>query len=133
MRHLGPTRDGVVYDAAVLLAGERGDTRMRGLHTKLLRQHIRPVVPSVVLAQAWRGGPQHRLSWLLKGCVVEAFAENAAREVGRLLAASGTSDVVDAAVVVSAASGGHRVVTGDPQDLEHLAAALGVRLAVLAI
>lgn len=51
-----------------------------------LARRIRPIVPSVVLAQAWRGGPQPNLSRLLRGCVIEALAENAAREIGRLLA-----------------------------------------------
>jgi len=39
---------------------------------------------------------------LVAGYEPEAFAENAARDVGRLLAASKTADIVDAAVVVSA-------------------------------
>jgi hypothetical protein len=37
--------------------------------------------------------------------------------VGRLLAASGTADVVDAHVVVCAWRSGQRVVTSDPDDL----------------
>jgi len=37
-------------------------------------------VPAGVLAEAWRGGPQHRLSMLLKGCKVEDLS--AARHAG---------------------------------------------------
>ena len=40
--------------------------------------------------------------------------------VGRLLAASGTSDVVDAHVVVCARRSAQRVVTSDPTDLSML-------------
>ncbi len=41
-------------------------------------------------------------------------------DVGRLLAASGTSDVVDAHVVVCARRSAQRVVTSDPDDLARL-------------
>lgn len=121
---------GVVYDTGALVAAERRNERLWYFHGSLLDERVRPVVPSVVLAQAWRGGPQPNLSRLLKGCVVEALAENAARDVGRLLAAAGTADVVDAAVVVSAASRGDLVVTSDPDDLAKLADALGMSLAL---
>jgi hypothetical protein len=57
-----------------------------------------------------------------------------AREVGVLLAAAGTADVVDAAVVVAAQ---HlrpvAVVTSDRGDLEHLARAIGIHLPIVDI
>jgi hypothetical protein len=62
--------------------------------------------------------------------VLEAFAENAARDVGRLLAASKTADIVDASVVVSALIRGDAIVTSDPADLRALADALAVQLDV---
>ncbi|MGI9000541.1 MAG: hypothetical protein ACR2GH_02625 [Pseudonocardia sp.] len=96
----------------------------------MLARRIRPIVPSVVLAQAWRGGPQPNLSRLLRGCVIEALAENAAREIGRLLAKDGSSDIVDAAVVLSAASRGDLVMTSEPDDLSRLSEALDVRLSL---
>jgi rRNA-processing protein FCF1 len=131
-RSTGP-RPGIVYDTGALLAAERTDVRMWGLHKDALLGQVRPIVPSVVLAQAWRGGPQPNLSRLLKGCVIEAVAENAAREIGKLLAANSSSDVVDAAVVISAAKRGDLVVTSDPDDLAALATAFGVRIALVAI
>ena len=67
---------------------------------------------------------------MVAGYEPEAFAENAARDVGRLLAASKTADIVDAAVVVSALLRGDVVVTSDPTDLRTLADALAVRLDV---
>ncbi|MGH3614500.1 MAG: hypothetical protein ACRDRK_18315 [Pseudonocardia sp.] len=76
---------GIVYDTGALVAAERADDQVWFVHRRALGRGLRPVVPSVVLAQAWRGGPQPNLSRLLKGCVIEALAENAAREVGRLL------------------------------------------------
>jgi hypothetical protein len=43
-----------------------------------------------------------------------------ATNVGRLLAASGTSDIADAHVVICAHRTGQRVVTSDPGDLRML-------------
>lgn len=47
-----------------------------------------------------------------------------ATHVGRLLAASGTSDVVDTHVVVCARRAGQAAATGDPDDLRRLDASL---------
>lgn len=87
------------------------------------------MVPSVVLAQAWRGGPQPMLSRLLNACAIEDFTERAARATGTALAADGSSDVVDG-VVVSALSRGDEVVTADAGDLARIAGAVGRRIDV---
>jgi predicted nucleic acid-binding protein len=44
----------------------------------------------------------------------------AATAVGRLLAASGTSDIADAHVVVTARGHGHTVITSDADDIRRL-------------
>jgi hypothetical protein len=49
------------------------------------------------------------------------------------LAQSRTADVVDAAVVLGAAARGDRIVTSDPEDVERLVAASGVRLSLLIV
>lgn len=54
----------------------------------------------------------------------------AGRAAGRACAAAGTSDVADALVVVTATQLAAPVVTGDPDDLAHLAASLGAKLAL---
>ena len=54
--------------------------------------------------------------------VVLAFDDGP--EVGSLLARSGTSDVVDAHLVVVAARRSEAILTGDVHDLESLTAAL---------
>jgi hypothetical protein len=94
---------------------------------------VRPLVPVVVLAQAWRGGPQHRMSKLLKGCQVWPDDERTGRAAGIACAAAGTSDVVDAIVVVTATQRGAMVVTSDAGDLTRLADSLGVKLRVFAV
>jgi hypothetical protein len=43
-----------------------------------------------------------------------------ARAVGQLCGATGTSDVIDASVVVCAARRETAIVTSDPDDLRHL-------------
>ncbi|MFI7151845.1 hypothetical protein ACIBO2_43595 [Nonomuraea sp. NPDC050022] len=57
----------IVYDTGTLLAAERRNPDFLAPHDKLTAAHIRPIVPVVVLAQAWRGGPQHQISRVLKG------------------------------------------------------------------
>jgi hypothetical protein len=81
-------------------------------------------VPSTVLAQAWRGGPQAHLSRLLAGCVVRPFTEFQARECGRLLARNSSADIVDASVVVVARERGEVVLTSDLADLTSLSQAV---------
>ena len=58
----------LVYDAGALLAAERRNPDFLALHDEATGARIRPIVPVVVLAQAWRGGPQHQVSRVLKGC-----------------------------------------------------------------
>jgi len=57
----------VVYDTGALLAAERRDFRLWALHDEALKRDVVPIVPVVVLAQAWRGGPRASLSRLLRG------------------------------------------------------------------
>ena len=121
---------GVTYDTGLLLAAEAGRVDAWAFHASVLRRGVLPTVPVVVLAQAWRGGPQAPLSRLLKGCRVEANHEVDGRAAGRACARAGTSDVVDALVVVGALRRGDLVVTSDPVDLQRLASAIGRRIAL---
>ncbi|MGE4164316.1 MAG: twitching motility protein PilT, partial [Vicinamibacterales bacterium] len=83
---------GLTYDSGALIAGERNDRILWALHRAALVRGITPTVPTGVLAEVWRGGPQHHLSRLLKGCRPEPFGEAQARAVGVLI---GRSDVHD--------------------------------------
>lgn len=118
----------LVYDTGALLAAKRGDRTMWAVHRRGLDRGGQAVVPAVVLGQAWRGGPQPQLSRLLKGCVIESFDENIGRAVGRLLRDTGTADVVDAHVVLTALRYRAAVLTSDPDDLQRLAATTKIRL-----
>ena len=118
------------YDAGALLAAEANDTEMQREHERLLSLGHRPFVLVVVLAQAWRGGPQPRLSRLLKDVQFVDFLEHDARAIGEVLKASGTGDIVDAAVVQHAVGKGNKVITSDPGDIRRIADALGEPLVV---
>ncbi len=126
---------GVTYDTGALVAGERNDRRMWAIHAELLALEIAPTVPAPVLAQAWRGGArQASLVRLLRQCGVEDMTEAHAKEVGLVAGSSGSSDVVDVAVVVGARRRrDSAIVTADPDDLRAIAeaAAFAVHLEVV--
>ena len=103
---------------------------MWALHRRSLERGWVPTVPAGVLAQGWRGGPQAELSRLLVGCRVEGLDEVRARAAGTACGRAGTSDVVDASVVVGAVARGDLVVTSDPRDIALVADALGVSVVV---
>ncbi|MBT2230284.1 PIN domain-containing protein [Nonomuraea sp. NEAU-A123] len=123
----------IVYDTGALLAAERRNPDFLALHDELITAHIRPIVPVVVLAQAWRGGPQHQISRVLKGCDLLADDQRTGRAAGVACGASGTSDVVDAIVVATAVQHQAAVVTSDPDDLTHLTDSIGVKLRLFTI
>ena len=115
---------GLIFDSGALIAFEAHDRRVNAL---VQRAHdlARPVIiPSGVLAQVWRArGPrQARLAILLGASIVsiEDLTRNRAQASGELCGRSGTSDIVDASVVVAAWSHGRIVVTSDPDDIRRL-------------
>jgi len=67
-----------------------------------------------------RSPRQAQLRRLLRGCEVAPFAPGEADEVGALLDWAGSSDVVDAHLVVVAARGRAIAVTADLGDLRRL-------------
>jgi predicted nucleic acid-binding protein len=123
----------IVYDTGAFLAAERRDPDFLALHDELAAARIRPIVPVVVLAQAWRGGPQHQISRVLKGCDIRPDDERTGRAAGVACGASGTPDVVDAIVVAAAVQHQASVVTSDPDDLNHLADSIGVKLRLFTV
>lgn len=123
----------IVYDTGALLAAERRDPDLLALHDELTAARIRPIVPVVVLAQSWRGGPQHQIPRLLKGCDIRPDDERTGRAAGVACAASRTADVVDAIVVTTAVQYQAAVVTSDPGDLTHLADSIGVKLRLFTV
>ena len=99
-----------------------GSTRLfRLAHRRFLDLGCTLIVPSPVLAQAWRGRSHQALpSRILPPCGVLPTSEADARAAGVLLGCSRTSDVVDAIVVATALRVGALVVTSDPDDIDLL-------------
>jgi predicted nucleic acid-binding protein len=114
----------LTLDSGGLIAFEARDRRVNALIQQAKDLGRRIVIPANVVAQVWRGaGPrQARLAALLGSKVVSVqdFSHALARVAGELCARSGTADVVDASVVVTAWSNGRTVVTSDPEDLLRL-------------
>lgn len=116
----------VVYDAGALIAAERGRVDIWRTHRSYLTAGGVPLVPAPVVAQVWRDSSrQARVAQLLKGCDIAALDDTSAREIGELLGRASTSDPVDGAVAVIAASLGAVVATSDPEDIRHLLDHLG--------
>ncbi len=85
---------------------------------------MRTTIPSTALAQAMRNpARQARLSRLIRQPDTDLVKLDGpdATAVGLLLAKTGTSDIVDAHVVVCAKRAGQAIVTSDPKDLFILA------------
>jgi hypothetical protein len=118
---------GVILDVGGLIALDRDDRRIVVLLARARETGAQVTVPAPALAQAIRRPErQARLSRLIRqpGTDVIALGRVDATHVGRLLAASGTSDIVDAHVVICARRAGQPVVTSDPSDLRQLDPAL---------
>lgn len=125
--------NGITYDAGALIAAERGLESVWLLHRRLLERGLRPTLPTVVLGQVWRGGPQAQLSRFLRGCRIEPFTQQQARAAGEALAASNGRDLIDAAVVITALARNEMVLSSDPGDLRRIASAIGRPLTVHAV
>jgi len=114
---------GLTLDTGALIAFERNDRRVVILLARALDRKLAFVVPAGVVAQAWRDGRrQARLARLLGASHVEieGLDDTRARAAGQLCGVAGTSDVIDASVVLCARRRDHAVVTSDPEDLRAL-------------
>lgn len=118
---------GVTLDAGGLVALDRNDRRVVVLLARSSETGTRVTVPASALAQAIRAPDrQARLSRLIRQPTTDVIdlGRVDATSVGRLLAASGTSDIADAHVVICARRADQPVVTSDPGDLRQLDPAL---------
>ena len=114
---------GVTLDTGGLIAVDRDDRRVIVLLARATETRARVTVPASALAQAVRRPErQVRLARLVRQPTTDVVPLDRvdATNVGRLLAASGTADVVDAHVVICARRANQRVVTSDPDDLRLL-------------
>jgi hypothetical protein len=114
----------VVYDAGLLIAAERNDREVWADHRARLEFGVVPMTTAPVVAQVSRSAQQVQLRRFLRGCDVAGFGLEHAHEVGKLLGEAGTSDVVDAHVVLTAAGARSMVLTSHEADLKRVSNAL---------
>lgn len=110
----------VVLDAGALIALERRDARMVALGSEIVGARCQAHTPAGVVAQIWRGSSrQHAIARLVRSGIVrvDPLTDGVAFQIGLLLAASGTSDVVDGHVALLARRIRGTVVTSDPEDI----------------
>jgi hypothetical protein len=101
---------GLTYDSGALIGADKADRRVWALHRRALERGSSVTVPSVVLAECWRGHTQ--MARFLKGCHVEALQDGHARRAGTLLGLCRKDlGAIDAVVVEGALRRGDAVVT----------------------
>ncbi len=121
-----------VYDTGALIAIDNNDRRMWARHSLALDDGRDIYVPATVVSQAWRDARrQARLGKLLASCRVEPVGLEVAKAAGVLCGKARTADVVDATVVVMAATRGAIVWTSDPNDIHTLADAQDIKPALV--
>jgi len=119
-------------DAGALIAVDKNDRRVLLMLDDARLHGRRITIPATVLAQVMRNPErQFRLNSLASDLRTEiaVLDANDAVNVGKLLAETGTSDIIDAHVVICAHRCGQAVVTSDPLDLKRLAPHLQLILA----
>lgn len=114
----------MILDAGFLISLDRSERAAHAFLIAASRSETTLHTTQPVVAQVWRGGSrQARLAAFLQTIAIHPLDDG--RAVGQLLAQTGTSDVVDAHVVITAVRLGRDILTGDPNDLAALSAALG--------
>jgi hypothetical protein len=123
----------LILDSGALVAVDRDDRAMVA-RLRAAQQHgLELRSNAMVVAQVWRDrhGRQVNLARLLRAVDVRIVTQQDGRNAGVLQAAAGTTDPIDATVVLLAAPG-DRILTGDPGDLSRLAGAAGNRPVIVA-
>jgi hypothetical protein len=123
----------LVLDAGALVAVDRADRSMIARLAVAQQHGIELRSNAMVVAQVWRDrqGRQAGLARLLRAVDVRAISHENGRQAGVLLGLTGTSDPVDATVVLLARPG-DRILTSDPSDLTRLASAAGTAAVIVA-
>lgn len=113
----------MILDAGVLISIDRREARAGEVILWTDQEDVALHTSEAVVAQVWRGGArQALLARFLR--LVECHPLDDGREIGQLLRASGTSDVVDAHLGLLSQSLDDDILTGDVDDLSRVVAAL---------
>ena len=123
---------GAVLDTGALIALDRADRRIAVLIAEARATKATLTVPAGCVAQAWRDpSRQARIASFLRLTNVDVIPIDhaEARRIGLLLAATGTTDIVDAHVAICAHRLDQTVVTSDPDDIARLGPTLNIQRA----
>lgn len=113
----------MILDAGVLISIDRREPAAGAVTRWTDEDDLALHTSEAVVAQVWRDGARQAvLAAFLR--TVEIHALDDGRAVGRLLRASGTSDVVDAHLGLLARELNDDILTGDVDDLTRVVAAL---------
>ncbi len=119
----------LVLDAGALIAVERWHRDTVAVIEAARLDGRVLVVPAGVVAQTWRDGSRQAIVARLLGATdvtVEALTDETARAAGVVCGSAGTSDVVDASVVIAARRHNATVISSDRADLVRLDPTLAV-------
>ncbi|MCP3935469.1 MAG: PIN domain-containing protein [Actinomycetia bacterium] len=110
----------MILDAGPLISANRNRRALAALMVAALEAEETLRTTEVVVSQVWRDSSQANLAAALKAIEVHDSFGNG-RHVGELMGRAGTSDPVDAHLVVLARRTNEAVLTSDSDDFETLA------------
>lgn len=117
----------MILDAGPLIDADRERRRFAALVKVALEEDDVLRTTEAIVAQVWRDRRQANLSWALSAVHVSSdFGDG--RRIGELLAATGTSDVIDAHLAVLGRRTNEPILTADVADLRRLADAAGATI-----
>ena len=119
----------LVLDTGALIAVERRDRDTVAVIEAARLDGRALVVPAGVVAQIWRDGSRQAIVARLLGAnevTVEALTDEGARAAGAVCGSAGTTDVIDASVVIAARRHNATVVSSDRADLIRLDSSLAI-------
>lgn len=119
----------LVLDTGALIALDRNERSIWAMLRVAIDDASPVAVPAGVIGQAWRDGArQALLARALQHCDEIPLDGSLARASGILCGQTGTADIIDATVAVTAAglarTGAVVIATSDPKDLRRLRDAL---------
>jgi predicted nucleic acid-binding protein len=123
----------LVLDAGALVAVDRGDRAMLTRLRVAGQRGFELRTNAMVIAQVWRDSRrrQAQLARLLQAVDIRPVTRRDGEQAGLLQASAGTSDSVDATVVLLAQAG-DRIITSDVGDLSRLAEAAATGCVIVA-
>jgi hypothetical protein len=119
----------IVLDASALIAIERGDRMVLALCKVTSVDGGLVVVPAGVVGQVWRDGSRQASIARVVGArdtAIEPLDRDVAKLAGSYCGIAGTSDVIDATVVIAAHQHRAKIVSSDESDLKRLDPAVEV-------